>query len=150
MIDKAHDIPKTTREGLKENIGFLLHRPGLLWRERLDLALKPLKLSVLEYGVLRLIELNLIEYQQHIGDRLGIDPSRVVDITSDLEERGLIQRLRNAQDKRKYDLSLTPKGRKTITRGKTIAKKEQENFLSVLSDKETDQLLHILWKLANA
>lgn len=150
MIDKNHDIPKATREGLKENIGFLLHRPNLMWRDRLDQALKPMKLSVLEYGVLRIIELNLVEYQQHIGERMGIDPSRVVEIMTDMEERGLIQRLRNAQDKRKYDLSLTPKGRKTLTRAKTIGSKEQEKFLSLLPEKERKQLMETLWKLANA
>ncbi len=149
MIDKDHDIPEATRESLKENIGFLLHRPSLMWRERLDQALKPLDLSIMHYGTLRLIELNLVEYQQQIGLRLDLDPSRVVEIMNSLEDRGLIQRLRNTKDKRKYNLSLTPKGRKTLSRAKAIATKEQTDFLSVLNDKETKHLLEALWKLAN-
>ncbi|MCW5822087.1 MAG: MarR family transcriptional regulator [Cyanobacteria bacterium TGS_CYA1] len=149
MIDKDHDIPRLTRERLKENIGFLLHRPSLTWRERLDQALAPLNLSVMDYGVLRLLELNLVEYQQQIGVRLDLDPSRVVELMNALEERELIQRLRNAKDKRKYNLSLTPKGRKTLSRAKTIANKEQTDFLSVLDQKEQKSLLEALWKLAN-
>ncbi len=149
MIDKDHDIPEITRERLKENIGFLLHRPSLMWRERLDQALKPLDLSIMHYGALRLLELNIVEYQQQIGQRLDLDPSRVVELMNALEDRGLIQRLRNNQDKRKYNLSLTPKGRKTLSRANAIANKEQIDFLSVLSDKETKQLLEALWKLAN-
>ncbi|MDX2108547.1 MAG: MarR family transcriptional regulator [Candidatus Melainabacteria bacterium] len=149
MIDEDHDIPRLTRERLKENIGFLLHRPSLMWRERLDQALAPLNLSVMDYGVLRLLELNLVEYQQQIGLRLDLDPSRVVELMNALEERELIQRLRNAKDKRKYNLSLTPKGRKTLSRAKTIANKEQTDFLSVLDQKEQKSLLEALWKLAN-
>jgi len=149
MIDEDHDIPKLTRERLKENIGFLLHRPSLMWRERLDRALKPLDLSVMHYGVLRLLELNLVEYQQQIGTRLDLDPSRVVELMTTLEERGLIQRLRNIQDKRKYNLSLTPKGRKTLSRAKSVANKEQTDFLSVLNEKEQKGLLDALWKLSS-
>lgn len=149
MIDENHDIPKLTRERLKENIGFLLHRPSFIWRDRLDRALEPLGLSVLHYGVLRLLELNLVEYQQQIGLRLDIDPSRVVELMNTLEERELIQRLRNENDKRKYILSLTPKGRKTLSRAKAIANKEQTDFLSVLSDTQQKDLLEALWKLAN-
>ncbi len=149
MIDKDHDIPRSTRERLKENIGFLLHRPSLMWRERLDRALAPLGLTVMHYGVLRLLELNLVEYQQQIGLRLDLDPSRVVELMNTLEERALIQRLRNEQDKRKYSLSLTPKGRKTLSRAKTIANKEQTDFLSVLSENEQKSLFQSLWKLAS-
>lgn len=149
MIDKDHDIPSSTRERLKENIGFLLHRPSLMWRERLDQALEPLGLTVMHYGVLRLLELNLVEYQQQIGLRLDLDPSRVVELMNTLEERALIQRLRNEQDKRKYSLSLTPKGRKTLSRAKTIANKEQTDFLSVLSENEQKSLFQSLWKLAS-
>lgn len=149
MIDEDHDIPKVTRERLKENIGFLLHRPSLKWRERLNQALEPLNLSVMDYGVLRLLELNLVEYQQQIGLRLDLDPSRVVELMNTLEDRELIQRLRNAKDKRKYNLNLTPKGRKTLSRAKTIANKEQTDFLSVLDEKEQKSLFDALWKLAN-
>ncbi|MEU0544325.1 MarR family transcriptional regulator [Nocardia sp. NPDC005978] len=48
--------------------------------------------------------------QQDMADALAIDRSEVVRLIDTLEKAGLVSRTRDAQDRRKYRLALTPAG----------------------------------------
>jgi len=143
---KNEQIP----EGLKLNIGYLLNRAARAIREDLGEALHPLQLSVHEYAIMRIIELGQAQTQQGVAERYGIDRSTMVEIADKLEERQLLTREKNAQDRRSYMLVLTPKGRKTLTRAKRISESVHKKFLSPLPEAERDQLYTSLAKLLTA
>ncbi|HET7466942.1 MAG TPA: MarR family transcriptional regulator [Candidatus Dormibacteraeota bacterium] len=95
----------------------LVNRPGALLtiaaRTGQELArrrLSPLGLSVQLCGVMNLLAQGPIS-QQGLGEQLGIDRTTVVELIDDLEKRGVVERRRNASDRRSYALHLTARGR---------------------------------------
>lgn len=67
-----------------------------------------------------------------------------------LEERGLISRSVQEQDKRSKLVHLTPQGRKTVEKMMTLAMKDDNEWLrEAFSEKELDQMIKLLKKAAN-
>ena len=64
-----------------------------------------------EAGLLRLISRAPGQSQQQIAAQLGARPSRLVALVDGLEQRGLVERRRNTEDRRNYALHLTDAGR---------------------------------------
>lgn len=132
---------------LSENVGYLLNRSAQILRERLADALTPLSLSFQEYVVLRMVEMEVSETQQGVGRRTGIDRTSMVDIVDRLEERELVDRVKDEKDRRRLKLLLTPRGRKTLAHAKRIAEKEHKAFLEPLSQEEWAMVRGCLVKL---
>jgi len=139
--------PDKTHELLKSNVGYLLNRSAQVLREKLSEALKEVPFSFSEYVVLRMVELELAETQQDVAQLSGIDRSSMVSLLDGLEERALILRSRDPQDRRKHRLTLTPRGRKTLTHAKRIAGRVHKEFLSPLTEDEWLVLQEALSKL---
>ena len=130
-----------------DSLGYLLTQSGRLFRENLAEALVPLGLSLPEYGSLRLISLNTPMSQGVLGSRYGIDRTTMVAVVDNLEERAMVRRERSASDRRSYRLSLTPKGKKVLSRALRIATNEQQKFLAPLSSSEWAILKDCLGRL---
>jgi DNA-binding MarR family transcriptional regulator len=71
----------------------------------------------------------------------------MVDIVDRLEERELLMRHKDENDRRKYQLLITPKGRKTLTHAKRITEKVQKKLLQPLSEVELKTTKEALSKL---
>ncbi|MBK7749727.1 MAG: MarR family transcriptional regulator [Candidatus Obscuribacter sp.] len=139
--------PDKTHQLLKSNVGYLLNRSAQVLRDKLSEALKEVPFSFHEYVVLRLIELELAETQQDVGRLSGIDRSSMVALLDGLEDRDLILRTRDPQDRRKHQLTMTPKGRKTLSHAKRIAGRVHKEFLSPLTEEQWIVLQEALSKL---
>ena len=139
--------PDKTHQLLKSNVGYLLNRSAQVLRDKLSEALKEVPFSFHEYVVLRLIELELAETQQDVGRLSGIDRSSMVTLLDGLEDRDLILRTRDPQDRRKHQLTMTPKGRKTLSHAKRIASRVHKEFLSPLTEEQWIVLQEALSKL---
>ncbi|MBK9771436.1 MAG: MarR family transcriptional regulator [Candidatus Obscuribacter sp.] len=139
--------PDKTHQLLKSNVGYLLNRSAQVLRDKLSEALKEVPFSFHEYVVLRLIELELAETQQDVGRLSGIDRSSMVALLDGLEDRDLILRTRDPQDRRKHQLTMTPKGRKTLSHAKRIASRVHKEFLSPLTEEQWIVLQEALSKL---
>ena len=135
---------------MRRNIASLLSRNARYLREDLAGALEPLQLSVHEYAIMRIVESGQSETQQAVVARYGIDRSTMVEIADKLERRELLSRVKNPQDRRSYNLLLSPKGRKTLTRAKRIAEAFYKKFLQPLSEAESIMLYESLAKLIAA
>jgi DNA-binding MarR family transcriptional regulator len=75
---------------------------------------------------------------------MGIDPSAMVRLIDELEGAGLAERRRRPQDRRAWEVAITPKGRRTLERGKRLAGEVEDEVLSGLSASERRQLLTLL------
>ena len=147
MARESRDENPDVREALSQSPGYLLSQASRLLRERTAAALEPFLLSLNDYVVLRLVGLNARLSQGALGDTYGIDPATMVSVIDKLEAQKLLSRERNAADRRRYLLRLTPKGAKLLTRVRTKVTKAQKKFLSAVSDEEWDTVRSILWKL---
>src|SRR5215471_4952442 len=56
--------------------------------------------------------------QQQLSSDMGIDPSAMVRLIDELEDAGLAQRRRRPGDRRAWEVSITPKGRRTLERAR--------------------------------
>lgn len=143
---KPDDLP-VVPEALSNVIGYLLNFNGRIIRERLEHVLQPLNLTPRELGVLRILGSEGPLSQQMLGRRHNIDRTTTVQIIDQLEERQLVIRSQNIEDRRSNLLFLTPRGRKTLSRAVKLVNKEQNVFLAGLNESEREMLRYLLHKL---
>jgi DNA-binding MarR family transcriptional regulator len=99
-------------------------------------------------GTLKVIDALAPVSQREVGERLGVHPSDMVRVVDQLEEYELVSRVRTATDRRRYDLTITDKGRDVLDHWSVIAEEVDADFYGVLSETEQRQLEKLLAKLA--
>ena len=85
--------------------------------------------------------------QRELCGRLSIDPSDMVQTLDDLEDAGLARRERDTADRRRYRVSLTPAGRRMLTRTMRHAQTVADEVLAPLSPAERETLVTLLQRL---
>jgi DNA-binding MarR family transcriptional regulator len=127
---------------------FLLSKLGFDASRRFHEVLTEVELEPRQFGVLNVVALNEGKSQQALAEPLGIPPSRMVAIVDELEDRKLIERRRNPEDRRAHALYLTPKGRKVLGEARRLAMENEQRFTAPLKPHEREQLLDLLRRLA--
>jgi DNA-binding MarR family transcriptional regulator len=128
---------------------FLLAQVGAHAASKFAQRLAKLKLAPPHAGMLRILNATPAMTQQALANALRMVPSRLVALVDDLEGRGLIERRGNPDDRRRYALHLTPKGRSTLEAIGRIAREHQQALLAALSEEEQRQLAHLLQRIAD-
>src|SRR5260221_788181 len=82
--------------------------------------------------------------QQDLADALSLDPSNVVGLLNELEERELITRRRDRTDRRRHIVELSPLGQDELTRAYTRLSSVEDELLSALSAEEQDTLYTLI------
>ena len=127
-----------------EYAGQLLFR---LWRAshtRTAAALESIGLTPPLFAVLNFLRARDGAIQQEIGAAMGIDPSTMVALVDELERAGLAKRRPHPQDRRAREVLITPKGRRTLDRGRALAREVEGEVLQGLAPAERRQLLKLL------
>lgn len=132
---------------LRNSAGYLLSQASRLLRAEVSAALAPLRLSLNEFIILRLVSRKLPISQGSLAETYGIDPSTMVSLIDHLEELQLLTRERDRLDRRRYNLVLTPKGAKVSAQGKRLAEKAQRKFLQPVTDDEWETVREVLCRL---
>jgi DNA-binding MarR family transcriptional regulator len=149
ILNKSQRFARPPRE-LVSSTPHLLKRLGWSIKERSLAAFEGSGMSPMHYGVLVLLEEDPRETQATIADALGYDRSHLVGLLDELEDEGLIERRRDPEDRRRHLVSLTPEGRKALTRLRAIATRLEDEFLAPLDAEQRATLHALLLRLAAA
>lgn len=89
---------------------------GARWEEAFARAIEPEALRPKHVAVLAVLREGVPRTQQDLAEMMGVAPSLVVALATDLENRGAIVRERDANDRRRQQLRLTPAGEALLKR----------------------------------
>jgi DNA-binding MarR family transcriptional regulator len=133
---------------LAESTAYLLVSLGVSCKARVQARVDDAGFEIYDYSVLALLGEGARTTQAAIADILLLDPSRLVALLDSLEERGMIARQRDPQDRRRHVVSITPEGAEQLVRMRRVVAAIEDEFFSPLSDVERATLHELLVKLA--
>ncbi|MFY9934136.1 MAG: MarR family transcriptional regulator [Streptosporangiaceae bacterium] len=88
--------------------------------------------------------------QQGLADVLSLDPSNVVGLLNELEERGLITRRRDPADRRRHIVELSAQGDKELGLANARLSCVEDDLLQVLTAEERETLYCLLVRAVGA
>ena len=130
------------------------HLSGLLHLRATQIALEvmaPLELVPKQFIALEFIANNPNLSQKEIANYIGTTAPMMVHVLDSLSKRGLVQRVRSQQDRRKQNIQLTAAGNALLDDIKTRALEADRLLLAEASLSEADKetLLRLLRRLTN-
>jgi DNA-binding MarR family transcriptional regulator len=127
---------------------FLLKRLGYAVKEGTMKAYEGTGLHPYHHAILLVLDAGSADTQGSIADALGYDRGQLVGLLDELEERGLVERRRDPDDRRRHLVRLTADGKRTLKRLRALAKEIEDEFLAPLGDKDRAKLHALLLRLA--
>jgi DNA-binding MarR family transcriptional regulator len=127
---------------------FLLKRLGFAAKQRSLDEYEQFGLGPYHYAILALLDEGAPETQAAIADSLGYDRGTLVGLLDELEEKSLVERKRDPNDRRRHLVRLTTVGARTLGRLRTCAKRVEDEFLAPLDADQREQLHALLLVLA--
>ena len=128
--------------------GFLLARLGFGFKAKAIAMFETAGFEIYDYSVLAILAENAQETQASIASMLAVDPSRLVALLDSLEERALIVRQRDPQDRRRHLVSITAAGKRQLSRLREMVKELEEAFLAPLDPESRKTFHNLLSELA--
>jgi DNA-binding MarR family transcriptional regulator len=125
----------------------LIARVARLVRSRLDAALGPSELRQRQLVALSYLRDHGPARQQALAQSLCMDASSLVCLLNDLEDRDLIARKRDREDRRRGILELTDHGREALAESDAALAEIDAEILFDLDESERTQLRALLSRL---
>jgi DNA-binding MarR family transcriptional regulator len=135
-------------EELVSSALFLLKRLGMTAKEQSFAAYEEAGLHPYHHAILAVLDQGSRETQGAIADALGYDRGQLVGLLDELDEAGLIERRRDPADRRRQIVQITPTGRTTLDRLRSLSKRLEDEFLASLDESERRELHALLLRLA--
>jgi DNA-binding MarR family transcriptional regulator len=128
----------------------LLEHLARVGRRSAEITLEPGGLRPRHLIALKLLSEHGPASQQALADSLSLDPSNVVGLLNELEERGLITRRRDSADRRRHIVELSPRGEEGLCGAYERLRRVDDELLSPLSAPERATLYELLVRAVGA
>lgn len=116
---------------------------------RVRRALRPLGLGAQQFQVLKQLEALGEPSQAELADAAGIDRSNLATIAGELCGHGLVERARDAHDRRRYVLRLSAGGARLLRRTDSAIALAEDDLLAPLDAAQREQLYGLLRRVAD-
>jgi DNA-binding MarR family transcriptional regulator len=128
---------------------FLLAQVGAHAAARFAERISELGVIPADVGLLRMIATQPGRSQQSVAEEMGVVPSRIVALVDNVERKGLVERRRNPQDRRNYELHLTAEGSQVMTQMRRVGSAHEADICAALDDNQRAQLAGLLEAIAS-
>lgn len=142
-----HYTPEKYRA--RSSIGYLVKRAQCLMSDCLDVAFAQKDFTFMQWVVLMYVRDGIGITATDICRDYRHDQGALTRVIDQLEERGLIERQRSAEDRRVVQLSLTAQGRKTVESLIPVVVERLNTALDGFTASEVSELARLLGKLVN-
>lgn len=132
---------------LAGRLGYLFKHAQMRLAELTADALTPYGISGRELAVLLVLANREPASQQDAARRLGIDRTTMVAFIDTLEDKGLVERQPDPDDRRRNVVALTDAGRDTLRRATEASNKAEQRFLAPLTRAAGENLKQSLARL---
>jgi DNA-binding MarR family transcriptional regulator len=132
-----------------QSLAFLLSQVGIHASRRFAERIAAVDLNPPLFRVLNLVAAAEGRSQQAIAAAIEIPPSRMVALVDELEQRGLVERRPDPEDRRVRALFLTAKGKRCLARGRKIAADHEEELTAGMTTVDRKRLVALLQKIVD-
>jgi DNA-binding MarR family transcriptional regulator len=151
----AHGTPEPRTAGrrglnlgpLAALLGYRLRRAQLAVYEDFQRGAPVPQLAPTQFGILVMIDENPEKTQQELCEGIRIDKSTFAISLDRLADRGLLERVRSEEDRRRNSLRLTAKGKATLEAMLVHIERHERRVFGRLSAVERKQLMAMLKKI---
>jgi DNA-binding MarR family transcriptional regulator len=105
-------------------------------------------LSMWGYSVLVALDRSAIRTQAALADAIGADKTRIIAILDELQDKGLIERMPDPEDRRARLLAITKDGRRVKEATQAAIQRGEERWLGTLSASDRATFLRVLQELS--
>jgi DNA-binding MarR family transcriptional regulator len=127
----------------------LINHLSRVARRRSEIALEPIGLRPRHLVALMVLRDRGALTQGALGDVLRLDPTNLVGLLNELEERGLLERRRDPGDRRRHIVELSPAGRTALDGAERALASVQDEILGALDEPERATLHGLLLRAAD-
>ena len=135
-------------EALASRLGYLLKHAQQLLAQAAGPAMSTYGIDGRELAVLTVLAADYPLSQHEAAERLGVDRTTMVALVDELESKGLVERHRSLQDRRKNIVQLTEAGERCLEGAGRARDDVERDFLAPLGDDLGRQFLRALQILA--
>jgi DNA-binding MarR family transcriptional regulator len=132
---------------LRRKPGHLLWRAQQLGWQRFAEEVQDANITPVQEVVLFTLRLRPKIDLKTLAALVALDRSTIGDVVSRLEQRGLIDRVPDENDRRAWSLSLTRSGETFTDKLAPVTRKAVDRFLAAITPREREELMRILRKL---
>ncbi len=137
--------------GIHGLLGYQLAQSAILTTQAfVSVVGKPLGLRTVEFTVLQLVRENAPVTATKLAKALAVTTPGITLWLDRLEQRGLVQRVRDETDRRTQNVRITPQGEELVTSAITRLLQADREILKHLSEGERQMLLELLHKVARS